>query len=148
MLFNAQLLAVATLFSTLANGLPLDSRDIHPRAKSYDVINVDGGSPTRAPTQDTTTIEVTATVTGSTSATTTSSASRSLISTTTSYSISTASITSSPSSSISEPTVTPKPIFVTVTVPIEGGPTDYYDDGLWHTRYPIKSFEAAVATSV
>ncbi|KAE8826636.1 hypothetical protein PTNB73_08142 [Pyrenophora teres f. teres] len=46
------------------------------------------------------------------------------------------------------PNETPKPIFVTVTVAEPAGTTDYYDDGMWHTRYAIKSFghDAAVAT--
>jgi hypothetical protein len=61
----------------------------------------------------------------------------------------TPSVTSSASSSISTPVETPKPIFVTVTVSNDDGPTEYYDNGLWHTMYRIKTFEkAALATAV
>jgi hypothetical protein len=42
---------------------------------------------------------------------------------------------------------TPKPIFVTVTVSTDDGPTSFYDDGMWHTYYRIKTFEAAAAAT-
>ncbi|KAH7380710.1 hypothetical protein BKA66DRAFT_465233 [Pyrenochaeta sp. MPI-SDFR-AT-0127] len=79
----------------------------------------------------------------------TSTPTSSHVSTSTSTSTSTQAptISSSASSSISEPTETLKSIFVTVTVPADSGPTEYYDDGMWHTLYPIKTFEAVAATS-
>ncbi|KAH6872681.1 hypothetical protein BKA58DRAFT_150632 [Alternaria rosae] len=51
------------------------------------------------------------------------------------------------SSSISTPISTPKPIFVTVTLSPDNGPTEYYDDGMWHTHYRVKTFEAAAAVT-
>ncbi|KAF1947908.1 hypothetical protein EJ02DRAFT_449379 [Clathrospora elynae] len=50
--------------------------------------------------------------------------------------------------SMSTPSIeTPKPVFITVTVSKDDGPTQYYDDGLWHTSYRVKMFEAAVMTA-
>ncbi|EMD89244.1 hypothetical protein COCC4DRAFT_32162 [Bipolaris maydis ATCC 48331] len=46
-----------------------------------------------------------------------------------------------PSNSTSMPIETPKPIFITVTVSEDDGPTEYYDNGMWHTNYRIKTFE-------
>jgi hypothetical protein len=56
-------------------------------------------------------------------------------------------VTNSTWSSTPTPIETPAPVFVTVTVSKANETTQYYDDGMWHTRYPIKSFEPAVITS-
>jgi hypothetical protein len=155
MLFNARHMAILASISILANALPFDPpRQLVQRQKKYSVINVDGGAtqPAQAtvvePTKTievvnpgpTVTQEVTTTVENAAPAPTTASSSSQ-------SSSSTPVITSTPStsSSSSKPLETPKPIFVTVTIPKDDGPTEYYDDGLWHTRYPVKTFEAAVA---
>jgi hypothetical protein len=177
MLFATRTLAILASISIFANALPLDTkaRDFIPRQKSYAIVNVDGGSTQVA--QATTVIQTTKTVeivnsgptvtvvepapkptptSSSASSTSASSSSSSPSSTPTSASKSssstskpTPSVTSSASSSISTPVETPKPIFVTVTVTNDDGPTEYYDNGLWHTMYRIKTFEkAALATAV
>jgi hypothetical protein len=158
MLFNARHMAILASISILANALPFDPPgQLVQRQKKYSVINVDGGAtqPAQAtvvePTKTievvnpgpTVTQEVTTTVENAAPAPTTASSSSQ-------SSSSTPIITSTPtlpatSSSSSKPIETPKPIFVTVTIPKDDGPTQYYDDGLWHTRYPVKTFEAAVA---
>ncbi|EOA82760.1 hypothetical protein ACJQWK_04984 [Exserohilum turcicum] len=51
----------------------------------------------------------------------------------------------SPAQNISTPIETPKPIIVTVTVS-EDGPTQYYDNGMWHTYYEIKTFDGGAAS--
>ncbi|KAJ4334718.1 hypothetical protein N0V87_006627 [Didymella glomerata] len=57
MIFNTQLLALATVASTLVGALPLDN--IAPRAKSYSVVNVGGGASTEAPADATTVVDQT-----------------------------------------------------------------------------------------
>lgn len=157
MFFNTRYIALATIASTLVNALPLDinqPRGVVPRAKSYSVINVDGGASTQAPTDATTTVDQTTktvdgpTVTAEVTATvlepvpvpaapSTSSSSTPSSSTTTT--------TSSSTRTTASPTTTAKPVFVTVTVTQDDGPTEYYDNGMWHTSYRIKTWEA-VAT--
>ncbi|KAI4662358.1 uncharacterized protein J4E79_004647 [Alternaria viburni] len=202
MLLNAQTLALAAFFSTLATGRPLDSskpREIVPRNKSYSVVNVGGDASTPVATAtsvikttktvevvgpaQTVTQEVTATVvepqpapastsscssssmlesssssstptpvsstptptpTSTSSVKTTSTPSPSVPSPT---STATPTISGLSSSSISTPVETPKPIFVTVTLSPDNGPTEYYDDGMWHTHYRVKTFEAAAAVT-
>jgi hypothetical protein len=160
MLFNTRHMAILASISILANALPFDTpRQIVPRQKNYSVINVDGGSSDGA--EATTVIKSTKTVavvnpgpTITHDVTTTVFSVAPAPTPTTSCSESTtsaaASITSKPvsSSTTSIPIETPKPIFVTVTVPKDDGPTEYYDNGLWHTYYRVKTFEAAVATVV
>jgi hypothetical protein len=163
MLFTYNHIAIIASISIFTNALPLDTkpRDLAPRQKNYSVINVDGGSsevaqatPVIKPTKTvqvvnpgpTVTQEVTTTVVSAVPAPTpTSSSSKS----TSSASTSNSAPTSTPApSSISKPIETPKPIFITVTMPKDDGPTEYYDNGLWHTNYRIKTFEAPVATVV
>jgi hypothetical protein len=162
MIFNTQLLALTTVASTLVSALPLDN--IAPRAKSYSVVNVGGGTSTQAPAgattvvdQTTKTVEVTnagPTVTAKVTTTvielgpvpaeiSTSTSSSSSSSTPSSSSTSIKATTTSPST-----TVTPTPILVTVTVTDDAGPTEYYDDGMWHTHYRIKTFEAVAAPTL
>ncbi|OAL49436.1 hypothetical protein IQ07DRAFT_588009 [Pyrenochaeta sp. DS3sAY3a] len=163
--FNTRFFALVTVFSTLASGLPLDTprpRYIVPRAKSYAVINVDGGLSTEAPppavtvapgtktvqvvnpgptvTQEVTTVIIQPAP--APAATSSSSQSTSSPSASSASSTSTSTITS-----ISTPIPTPEPIRVTVTVPQAAETTEYYDDGMWHTKYRVKSFEAVVATT-
>jgi hypothetical protein len=153
-------MAIIASISILANALPFDTpRQIVPRQKNYSVINVDGGSSDGA--EATTVVKSTKTVavvnpgptvTQDVTTTVLSVAPAPMLSTSCSESTTSAaaSITSKAviSSSSSKPIETPKPIFVTVTVPKDDGPTEYYDNGLWHTYYRIKTFEAAVATDV
>ena len=168
MLFNTRYIALASIASTLINALPLDTnqpRDVLPRAKSYSVINVDGGASTEAPADATTivdrttkTVEITnpgPTVTAEVTATVvepvpvpaaTSPSSSTSSSTPTPTSSSTTTIPTSSSSAASTTIETPKPVFVTVTITDDAGPTEYYDDGMWHTSYRIKSFDAVLST--
>ncbi|KAH9871912.1 hypothetical protein J1614_006170 [Plenodomus biglobosus] len=148
MMFNNHVFAAATLFSTLAIALPLDNRDVFPRNKSYDVVNVGGGSPAPATTviratktvevvNPGPTVEVTVPVPSPAAPACTSSTSESTTDS--------ASVSAAPSSTSTTSMETPKPVYVTVTVPAEDGP--YYDDGMWHTRYLVKTFDAvALAT--
>ncbi|CAO2647798.1 Nn.00g087200.m01.CDS01 [Neocucurbitaria sp. VM-36] len=76
-----------------------------------------------------------------------SSSTSTSLSSSTSTSVSTPTISSSSAVSISTSIETPKPIIVTVTAPENSGPSDFYDNGMWHTLYRIKTFEAVVATS-
>jgi hypothetical protein len=148
--FNTQYIAIVVSLSTLSNALPFDTpRHLVPRQKNYSVINVDGGSSEGAQAtsviRSTTTVEVVSPGPTITQAVTTTVVAPEKTSSTT------PSVTSTPakstaSSSKSIPVQTPKPIFVTVTVPKDDGPTENYDDGLWHTYYRIKTFSAAAAT--
>lgn len=179
MIFNTRYVALAAILSTLVSALPLEStkaRNVVPRAKSYSVINVDGGASTEAPADATTTVEETTTktanvtnpgptVTAETTATvvtpipapaatststsyTSSSTSQSSSSASTPTSLSVTRIPTSASPIASTTTESPKPIFVTVTVTDDAGPTEYYDSGMWHTSYRIKSFEAIATASL
>ncbi|KAF2115943.1 hypothetical protein BDV96DRAFT_599483 [Lophiotrema nucula] len=184
-MFTTTYLALALTIATLTNALPFDAvqrrrAELAPRAKSYSVINVDGGS-TAAPEPSSTvddstktrveTVKVTETpavVTDTVTATvikptatpapapasTSSSSSSSSSSTSSSASESKPSSTSQAQSTTStapSSTTRPKPSVVTVVVTETPSPaavsTEYYDDGQWHTRYIVKTFEnAAVAT--
>lgn len=131
------------LFSISVHALPLDGnandRKLAPRSKTYAIVNVDGGSPTAATTtivdNHTRTVQVTDTATDTVTATAApappqTSSSRS------SSSASTSAPTTTPTT-ISEPT--PGTSLVTVIVTEAPAPTEYYDNGLWHTRYPVKT---------
>ncbi|KAK1919415.1 hypothetical protein P3342_013154 [Pyrenophora teres f. teres] len=165
MLLNAQALILAALFSALATGRPLDSHDVLPRDKTYAVVNVGGDSPTQAPPTATSTVATTTTTTTvevvSPEKTVTQETTTTLINACINIIIIIIIIINSKpidtvtnvytlisNSTTTMPNETPKPIFVTVTVAEPAGTTDYYDDGMWHTRYAIKSFghDAAVAT--
>ncbi|KZM28403.1 uncharacterized protein EKO05_0004866 [Ascochyta rabiei] len=178
MMFSTRYIALAAIVSTLANALPFDTikrRVLVPREKSYAVINVDGGSSTGGPADATTiveettktvqvtdpgptiTAEVTATVvepvpapaaTSTSTSCTSSSTSQSSSSRPTPTWTSTTIIPTSASPVASTSIETPKPVFVTVTITDDAGPTEYYDSGMWHTSYRIKSFEAIATTSL
>ncbi|KAG9379796.1 hypothetical protein A1F94_010152 [Pyrenophora tritici-repentis] len=166
-------LTLAALFSALAIGRPLDSHDLLPRDKSYAVVNVGGDAPTQAPPAATSTVATTKTVevvspekTVTQETTTTVVKPEPAPAPTSSCpppsSETPASSTPSPStpwptstplisnSTMTTPDSTPKPIFVTITVAEPAETPDYYDDGMWHTRYAIKSFgdDAAIATAL
>ncbi|KAH7088322.1 hypothetical protein FB567DRAFT_336021 [Paraphoma chrysanthemicola] len=164
MIFNAQYFAIMASISILANALPFDTkpRQLVPRQKNYSVINVDGGSSNTAQATTvvkatktvevvnpgpTVTQEVTTTVVDTVSTPSATSSSSKSSSSSSSSSVPTPTISSSASSSTSTPIQTPKPIFVTVTVPKNDGPTEYYDNGLWHTNYPVKNFGTAIAAA-
>jgi hypothetical protein len=139
MIFGARYLALAALASAMASALPLDAV---PRAKSYAVVNVDGGSPTKAPAKPTTAPEektTTVEVVNPGPTVTTTVVKPAPTPTVTSSS-------SSSSSSTSTKSEKPKTSVVTVTVTPSPTPTEYYDDGMWHTRYPIKSDAAPAVT--
>ena len=158
MIFNTRYIALAALASALVSSLPLDN--IVPRAKSYSVINVDGGAPTQAPADVTTIVESTTktvevtnpgpTVTAEVTATIVEpvpapSATSNTSSSTSSSSSSKPTPTSTSTTITPTSTETPKPVLVTVTVTTDDGPTEYYDSGMWHTSYRIKSLEAVTA---
>ncbi|KAL6711125.1 hypothetical protein ACN47E_005656 [Coniothyrium glycines] len=154
MLLNVQTLVLAACLPLLAIGRPFDNV---PRAKSYEVVNVDGGQSTPAPPPETSVEAITTVEVQNPGPTITQEVTTTLVqpvpnpTCTSTSSISSAfqsssTPTSSSSTSISIPTSIsmPKPIFVTVTVPEAPKSTEYYDDGMWHTRYPVKSFAPAV----
>ncbi|KAF2473458.1 uncharacterized protein BDR25DRAFT_302344 [Lindgomyces ingoldianus] len=199
MLFNLVSSVLALYLSTLSHALPLDGpskpqNHLVPRAKSYSIVNVDGGS--TAAQEATTVIEettktktvrvtdvaptvtdkVTTVVVSTQPASTTSQSSSSSFSTwgepfhltpdPTSEAPET--ISSGPSSiptisfamastpespplppptSSGNPTETGEPSIVTVVITAtKAVPTEYYDNGLWHTSYPVKTFETVVTT--
>lgn len=149
MLFNTRTLAILAGISILSNALPFDTpRQLAPRQKKYSVINVDGGSTQAA--QATTVVEATKTVEVVNPGPTVTEKVTTVVTPPTRPVPTTSSMSSSASLLVSTSTIveTPKPtsIFITVTVPQDDGPTQYYDDGMWHTYYRIKSFEPAVAT--
>ncbi|KAJ8117839.1 hypothetical protein OPT61_g1051 [Boeremia exigua] len=155
MFLDTRYLALASIASTLVNSLPLGTtqpRDVVPRAKSYSVINVDGGAATKAPAEATTTVEQTvkSTVTAEVTATVVEPAPVSAAPSTSSSTPrpSSSTPTSTRTTQTASTTQTPKPVFVTVTVTEDGGPTEYYDDGMWHTSYRIKTFEAIATSSL
>jgi hypothetical protein len=147
-------LQLTLLISTLAAALPFegasDPRILAPRSRTYAIVNVDGGSttippkPTTVVEDKTKTVQVTdapTTVTDKDTATATAVPAPSSIQTSDSSS------TSSPKSTPSQPAQeTPTPSIVTVIVTESAAPTEYYDDGLWKTRYPIKTFATATTT--
>ena len=150
-MFNKHIVALASIAATLINALPLDTnqpRDVVPRAKSYSVINVDGGATSKASAEATKTVQVTnpaATVTAEVTATVVEPAPAPTSPSTTSSTSSSSKRTST--STRPSATATPKPVFVTVTVTTDDGPTEYYDNGMWHTSYRIKTIEAIATPS-
>jgi hypothetical protein len=155
MIFNKHIVALASIAATLISALPLDTnqpRDVVPRAKSYSVINVDGGATSKASAEATKTVQVTnpaATVTAEVTATVVEPAPAPTSPSTTSSTSSSSSPkrTSTSTRPSTTATATPKPVFVTVTVTTDDGPTEYYDNGMWHTSYRIKTIEAIATPS-
>ncbi|KAF2797418.1 hypothetical protein K505DRAFT_322613 [Melanomma pulvis-pyrius CBS 109.77] len=176
MLFNTSYLALILCISTFSNGLPLEGalkpHGLSPRAKSYSIVNVDGGS-TSTPSEATTIVEektktktvkvtdVAPTVTNTVTTTVVdptptpspilASSSSVLLGPTTSISHTLVSAPEStpqpPPSSSKKPTEFPKPSVVTIIVTAPAEPTEYYDNGLWHTSYVVKTFETAAVTA-
>ena len=149
MVLNIRIVTLASIAATLINALPLDQnqpRDVVPRAKSYSVINVDGGATSEAPTEATKTVQVTDPATTITAEITATVVEPAPVPTSPSTTSSTSSSSSSKRTSTST-TATPKPVFVTVTVTTDDGPTSYYDNGMWHTSYRVKTFEAIATPS-
>jgi hypothetical protein len=166
MIFNTQLIVLATIASSLVGALPLN--DLVPRAKSYSVVNVGGGASTEAPVDATTvvdrttkTVEVThpgPTVTAKVTTTvvesvpvpakSSSTSSSTCSPTPTSSSTSTKATSTKATTTSPSTTATPTPVFVTVTVTDDAGPTEYYDNGMWHTSYRIKTLEAVAAPTL
>lgn len=151
MIFNTQLLALTIVASSVVGGLPLDN--IAPRAKSYSVVNVGGGASTEAPAEATTivdqttkTVEVTNVGPTITAKVTATVAEPGPVPAETSTSTSSSSIKAT--TTASPTTATPTPIFVTVTVTDEPGPTEYYDNGMWHTSYRVKTWVAVAAPTL
>jgi len=178
---------VSLSLSCVAVALPLDGAQqprqrIAPRAKSYSIVNVDGGATTTPPPETvvetvtrpgpeaptkTETIRITDIVAPLPAET--SSSSSSLPPSTTqrrSSSSNTVHSSSQPAESASMPTsTTPAPatklpvapaaskpevattirtLVVTVSQP---APTEFYDDGMWRTRYPVKTFDPVVVNA-
>ncbi|KAF1842433.1 uncharacterized protein K460DRAFT_370398 [Cucurbitaria berberidis CBS 394.84] len=153
MLFNTQILPLAALFSTLASARPLDAqnpRDLAARSRSYTIINVDGGSSTGAPAQATTVLKETQTVQVANPGPTVTQQITSVVyqpaapapASTNSSSISTSS--ASTSSLVASSTVLAS---TSASTPIETASPSYYDNGMWHTYYQVKTPEAAVTAS-
>jgi hypothetical protein len=143
------------LISTLAAALPFEGasnpRNLVARTKTYAIVNVDGGTTTAPPKRTTVvedktkTVQVTdapTTVTNKVTATATALPAPS------SYESSSSSTpTTSPKSTPTKSAQgTPTPSVVTIIVTESAAPTEYYDDGLWKTRYPIKTFATATTT--
>lgn len=145
MYFSLRYLSSALLFSSYVNSLPLES---HPkndilvaRAKSYSIVNVE-------PPQTTIVEKETKITTKTKTAIVTDSHSKSTVivtptpapipsPTTTTYTSET-----TQSSKLSAPSV------VTIIVTETAEPTRFYDNGLWKTLYPVKTFETfAVPTT-
>ena len=153
MVFNIRIVALASMAATLINALPLDQnqpRDVVPRAKSYSVINVDGGATSKASAEATKTVQVTdpaTTITAEVTATVVEPAPAPTRPSTTSSTSSSSSSKRTSTSTTPSTTATPKPVFVTVTVTTDDGPTEYYDNGMWHTSYRVKTFEAIATPS-
>ncbi|KAF2241547.1 hypothetical protein BU26DRAFT_172689 [Trematosphaeria pertusa] len=163
MLFNT--LYLTFLLSTLSAGLPLEGalqpREIIPRAKSYAIVNVDGGSSTPPPAETTTvtedktkTIKVTdaaSTPTDTATATlhpTPAPTGSERSSGPTRATSSSPATTPQPKPSSSErPVATPAPSIVTIVITETAAPTEYYDNGMWHTSYVVKTFWAAAVAS-
>ncbi|KAH7139110.1 hypothetical protein B0J11DRAFT_501283 [Dendryphion nanum] len=162
MLFSLQSLASALLFVSSVSALPLESfpkgRAVVPRAKSYSIVNVDGGS-TALPSstvveKETKTTTKTKTVTDSGPAPTETKTiiiapspapAPSAVSTSTKPTSKTTAATVT--ESVSPSSRTPPTSVVTIIVTETAGPTEFYDNGLWHTRYAVKTFEAVAAPS-
>ncbi|KAF2019752.1 hypothetical protein BU24DRAFT_126481 [Aaosphaeria arxii CBS 175.79] len=153
------------IFSSLAllsNALPFENapnnRLVVPPARSYSIVNVDGGSTTPTQPEPTTVVETvqvtSAAPTTTTTVTTTTIQPAPILSPVSTSTISTSStpttITSQSTtlaSSTTTPTTTPAPHVITVTVTDTAGPTEYYDNGLWHTYYPVKTFATVAVVS-
>ncbi|OJD39765.1 carbohydrate binding family 6 [Diplodia corticola] len=138
-----------------------NAQELHRRApaKSYSVVNVDGGSPTtsEAPSSVTltktvdkpTTVSPTETVihTKDTTLVVTEtrtpapSVTQTVVYTTTIFASSTATETESTTSTTTIPpsVVTLPPSVITVTA-TQSDTTSYYDNGMWHTSYAVKTF--------
>ncbi|KAF2202371.1 hypothetical protein GQ43DRAFT_439769 [Delitschia confertaspora ATCC 74209] len=189
----AALVASSTLLS-ISSALPfygVERRHVAPRAKSYSVINVDGGSTTTPPQTVVETITHPAPITTQTLKITNVSPSAVVVTLTSTHtkegtpsprSTPTTPITSSQttssslqktSSSSSEPSrlISTSPLNVStsptaplpastmspsgvqpsvVTIIVTASPavsTEYYDDGMWHTRYTVKTFGTVAANS-
>ncbi|PSN66775.1 hypothetical protein BS50DRAFT_573580 [Corynespora cassiicola Philippines] len=161
MLFKT--LTVFVLALTLSDGLPLEGalkpRAIAPRAKSYSIVNVDGGSSTPPPPKATTTtvveketktkvktetLKVTDTPPTVTDTVTTAVTPTPAPGPTSKCSTDDEQSAPSPSG---KPVETPAPSVVTIIITETTGPTEFYDNGMWHTNYPVKTFESVVAAS-
>jgi hypothetical protein len=139
MLFNSRYLIYGLTIATFSSALPLEGaskpRSLVRRAKSYSVVNVDGGS-TASP-------EATTTVFQPTTATATVTLQKSSSSST---STSAPDSEHPPSEAHPTPTPTPEPSVVTVIITETASPTKFYDDGMWHTSYAVKTFEEVAPT--
>ena len=161
--FSPHYLSSALLISSCINALPLESYQKHevliPRAKSYSIVNVDGGS-TAPPPQTPIVEKQTKTTTKTTTVTDTVPTATAIITATvnpTPAPVPSPTTTKCTSETTTAVTVTEivstssllsVPGVVTIIVTETAEPTRFYDNGLWHTRYPVKTFEAlAVPTT-
>ncbi|KAF2263795.1 hypothetical protein CC78DRAFT_533789 [Lojkania enalia] len=175
MIIKLDYFAIILSALSLSSGLPLDNvqhqrADVAHRAKSYQIVNVDGGS--TAPSEPTTvvakitateTIKVTDVPLAATDTTTTTvvehtpipplaptlSSLNSRVTSTLSSTNSASSpcLSSTPGSTLLpswSPSQQPPNIggtsilTVVITAPVASS-TEYYDNGMWHTNYPVKT---------
>jgi hypothetical protein len=149
-MLDAKYLVMALSLSTLSTGLPLQARqkprDLARRVQQYSIVNVDGGSSTIVDVQtQTETVKITTaapTVTNTVVATVEPTPAPTPPATSR-ISSPTPSPTRTPSS-----TLAPHPSIITVIVTETPsvGPTEYYDNGIWHTSYVVKTRWDAVVT--
>ena len=145
----ATILSLASFFQ-ISSSMPFEKRGPSP---TYSIVNVDGSNgPNGAVTitQIQTQTVTLATVTETVLATITLNAAAVLETSLSSISMPTTSTSSTSNAEI--PTEANGPGVATVTVTAAPTPTSYYDDGFWHTRYPIEdaspSLEAALSSSM
>lgn len=159
--FPLHYLSSALLISSCINALPLES---HPknealvaRARSYSIVNVDGGSTAPPPPQTTIVEKETKTTTKTTTVTDSHPTTTNIVTASTNPTAAPVpSPTSTPCTSetttavtvterLSQTTPISVPSVVTIIVTETAEPTRFYDNGLWHTRYAVKTFEAVAA---
>ncbi|KAF2712071.1 hypothetical protein K504DRAFT_464159 [Pleomassaria siparia CBS 279.74] len=152
MLFNPIYLSLIFCIFNISSALPLEGAPklhaLAQRAKSYSIVNVDGGS-TSAPQPTTVIVERT---TAETVKVTASAPAVTSILTITVNDTTLAPAPTSPSpSSTTSAAHTPVPTLRSTSQPplpsTSEKPTKYYDDGQWHTRYAIKSSAATAVVT-
>ncbi|OCK73692.1 hypothetical protein K432DRAFT_387254 [Lepidopterella palustris CBS 459.81] len=149
MRFNQQPIVVALSFSILTSAFPLDAAqqprpNLLRRAKTYSVVNVDGGS---TPSPPSVTILETVMASATPKMETIITTDVVTPSTNTATSILTVVESSTakqpPSPTLLQTGVTsaePSIVTIVITASESAATTEYYDDGTWHTRYPVKTF--------
>ncbi|KAF2645072.1 hypothetical protein P280DRAFT_466303 [Massarina eburnea CBS 473.64] len=136
---------LSLVLSALTTALPFDG-PLNARAKSYAIVNVDGGS-TASPASSTVVDDKTKTKTVEvTESAATKTDTRTGQVTATVAPTASSTPTASPRTT-AQPTITPSPSVVTVIVTESAASSSYYDNGLWHTSYAIKTWAAMTTVS-